>query len=95
MVFSLFFAKGKKFTLFRALSNDNGISRSAERAEGAAGCLLDVEFRRNSTSGGVINTRKTSNNHTPPCLSEKGGRKLSSCETYPYGESRENIDGFH
>ena len=36
MVFSLFFVYDEKFTLFRALSNDKGVSRSAERDEGFA-----------------------------------------------------------
>ena len=42
---------------------------------GVAGCLLDVEFRRNSTSGGVNHTRKIGNIHTPPCFSEKSDAK--------------------
>ena len=36
MVFSLFFAFGKKFTLFRALANDRGYFASAEATKGAA-----------------------------------------------------------
>ena len=42
---------------------------------GVAGCLLDDEFRRNSSSGGVNNTRNTGNIHTPPCFSEKSDAK--------------------
>ena len=42
---------------------------------GSAGCLLDVEFRRNSTSGGVTYTRKHDNIHTPQSFSEKGRSK--------------------
>ena len=36
MVFSLFFVYDEKFTLFRALSNDKGVSRSAEATWGSA-----------------------------------------------------------
>ena len=47
----------------------------AGATKGAAGCLLDVEFRRNSTSGGVNHTRNIGNIHTPPCFSEKSDAK--------------------
>ena len=54
--------------------------------QGAAGCLLDAEFRRNSTSGGVTNTQKYNDIHTPPCFFEKSDTKTFVKQGNPMGK---------
>ena len=82
-IVSVLFEQGAaKKNIFRcAKLNSENKFRSLRRA--TKGCaqveFYMLDFAEVQHQGGVRNTRKQKDIHTPPCLSEKGGRKLSQC----------------